>query len=119
MCVPISALADCIAHTKALIAETGLMAPLVGHVGDGNFHLLILVEKDNADEMALAKKLVGQVNEAALKFGGTVTGEHGVGTGKRAYMEAEHGAAYQIMGQLKQTLDPQNIMNPGKLVSLN
>ena len=119
VCVPISALADCIAHTKALIAETGLMAPLVGHVGDGNFHLLILVEKDNADEMALAKKLVGQVNEAALKFGGTVTGEHGVGTGKRAYMEAEHGAAYQIMGQLKQTLDPQNIMNPGKLVSLN
>ncbi|SCZ50266.1 D-lactate dehydrogenase (cytochrome) [Epibacterium ulvae] len=115
-CVPISALADCIAQTKKLIAESGLVAPLVGHVGDGNFHLLILVEPDNTDEMARAKTLASAVNRAALSFGGTVTGEHGVGTGKKAYMAEEHGAAYDLMAKLKQTIDPDNIMNPGKIV---
>ena len=118
-CVPISALADCIARTKELIAGSGLIAPIVGHVGDGNYHLLILIDPDNADEMARAKQLASDVNRTALSFGGTVTGEHGVGTGKKKYMVEEHGDAYLLMAQLKQSIDPLNIMNPGKLVSVN
>lgn len=118
-CVPISALADCIARTKELIAESGLIAPIVGHVGDGNYHLLILIDPDNADEIARAKQLASDVNRTALSFGGTVTGEHGVGTGKKKYMVEEHGEAYLLMAQLKQSIDPLNIMNPGKLVSVN
>lgn len=118
-CVPISALAETIARTKLLIAESGLIAPLVGHVGDGNFHLLILVEKNNEQEMKQAKLLAGNVSKLALEFGGTVTGEHGVGLGKKQYMEEEHGAAYALMGVLKKAIDPDNIMNPGKMVTVN
>lgn len=118
-CVPISALADCIARTKELIAESNLIAPIVGHVGDGNYHLLILIDPENADEKARAKQLASDVNRTALSFGGTVTGEHGVGTGKKKYMAEEHGEAYLLMAQLKQSIDPLNIMNPGKLVSVN
>ncbi len=118
-CVPISALAESIARTRKLISDSGMIAPLVGHVGDGNFHLLILVEPDNAEEMNKAKALAGAVSELALEFGGTVTGEHGVGLGKKKYMEEEHGAAYALMGAIKKTIDPNNIMNPGKLVSVN
>lgn len=118
-CVPISALADCIIRTKELIKESGLIAPLVGHVGDGNFHLLILVEPGNAGEMQRATTLAGAVSALALEFGGTVTGEHGVGLGKKKYMQDEHGAAYALMGALKKTIDPNNIMNPGKVVSIN
>ena len=118
-CVPISALAECIARTKEVIAESGLIAPLVGHVGDGNFHLLILVDPENADEMARAKVLANQVNKLALEFGGTVSGEHGVGLGKRSYLPQEHGAAYALMATIKKAIDPGNIMNPGKLVTLN
>ena len=118
-CVPISALADCIARTKELIAESGLIAPIVGHVGDGNYHLLILIDPENAAEMARAKQLASDVNRTALSFGGTVTGEHGVGTGKKKYMAEEHGEAYLLMAQLKQSIDPLNIMNPGKLVSVS
>jgi D-lactate dehydrogenase (cytochrome) len=115
-CVPISALAGCIGRTKQLIAESGLIAPIVGHVGDGNFHLLILVEPGNEKEMSRAKALASAVNRAALSFGGTVTGEHGVGTGKKRYMAEEHGAAYELMAKVKQAVDPANIMNPGKIV---
>ena len=118
-CVPISALADCIARTKDAIAESGLVAPLVGHVGDGNFHLLILVDPKVPDEMDRAKVLANQVNRLALEFGGTVSGEHGVGLGKRTYLAEEHGAAYALMATLKKAIDPGNIMNPGKLVTLN
>ncbi len=118
-CVPVSALADCIARAKDAIAESGLIAPVVGHVGDGNFHLQILVDPENPDEMARGKALASKVSELALEFGGTVTGEHGVGTGKIPYMQAEHGAAYMMMATLKKSLDPQNIMNPGKIVPIN
>ena len=118
-CVPISALADCIARTKNVIAQSGLVAPLVGHVGDGNFHLLILVDPKVPAEMERAKALANQVNELALEFGGTVSGEHGVGLGKRKYLAEEHGAAYALMATLKKAIDPGNIMNPGKLVTLN
>jgi len=118
-CVPISALAETISRTKQLIDDSGMVAPLVGHVGDGNFHLLILVEPDNNDEMRKANELAGAVSHLALEYGGTVTGEHGVGVGKRKYMEEEHGAAYALMGMIKKSIDPNNIMNPGKLVTVN
>ena len=118
-CVPISALADCIARTKEMIVESGMIAPIVGHVGDGNYHLLILIDPENTDEIARAKQLASDVNRTALSFGGTVTGEHGVGTGKMNYMAEEHGEAYLLMAQLKRSIDPLNIMNPGKLVSVN
>lgn len=118
-CVPISALAETISRTKQLISASGLIAPLVGHVGDGNFHLLILVEPGNEDELQRAKKLAGDVSELALEFDGTVTGEHGVGVGKRKYMQDEHGDAYALMGVIKKAIDPENIMNPGKLVTVN
>lgn len=118
-CVPISALAECLAKTKELISDAGLMAPIAGHVGDGNFHLLILVDPEDASEMARAADLANQVNMLALEFGGTVSGEHGIGLGKRKYLAQEHGAAYGLMGVLKKAIDPGNIMNPGKLVTLN
>lgn len=118
-CVPLSALAQTIARTKQLISESGMVAPLVGHVGDGNFHLLILVEPGNKEEMQRAKQLAGNVSKLALEFEGTVTGEHGIGLGKKQYMEEEHGAAYALMGTLKKAIDPDNIMNPGKMVSVN
>lgn len=119
VCVPLSCLSDCIKRTKTLIAQSGLIAPLVGHVGDGNFHLLILVDPDDEQEMKQARELAATVNRIALEFGGTITGEHGVGTGKKPYMEEEHGAAYALMGVLKKAIDPDNIMNPGKVVSVN
>ena len=117
-CVPISNLAECIRRTKLEIEKYGLIAPLVGHVGDGNFHLLILVEPGNESEMQAAQALAKTVSLLALELGGTVTGEHGIGLGKRRYMQAEHGDAYALMGVLKQAIDPQNLMNPGKLVTL-
>ena len=118
-CVPISALADCIARTKEIINEAGLIAPIVGHVGDGNFHLLILFDPNDPEELTRAKQLASDVNRVALSFGGTVTGEHGVGTGKKKYMAEEHGAAYALMATLKRAVDPENIMNPGKTVDIN
>jgi D-lactate dehydrogenase (cytochrome) len=118
-CVPISRLAECIAGTREEIARSGLIAPLVGHVGDGNFHLLILIEKDNAEELAQAQDLAHRINTLALACGGTVTGEHGVGLGKKRYMLQEHGDAYAVMGDLKRSFDPRNILNPGKLVDVN
>ena len=118
-CVPISELADCIARTKEIIDEAGLIAPLVGHVGDGNFHLLILFDPNDPEELTKAKQLASDVNRVALSFGGTVTGEHGVGTGKKKYMAEEHGAAYALMATLKRAVDPDNIMNPGKTVDIN
>lgn len=118
-CVPISALADCISRTKELIEEAQLIAPIVGHVGDGNFHLLILIDPNDPEELSRAKALASDVNRVALSFGGTVTGEHGVGTGKKKYMVEEHGAAYALMATLKRAVDPDNIMNPGKTVDIN
>jgi len=118
-CVPISALAACISRTKELIAESGLLAPLVGHVGDGNFHLLVLFDPDSVEESEAAKKLAADLNQVALEFGGTVTGEHGVGSGKMKYMQAEHGAAYALMATIKKSIDPNSIMNPGKTVQVD
>ena len=118
-CVPISELSNCIERTRKLIDESGLIAPIVGHVGDGNFHLLILMEPGNKSELQRAETLAAAVNRLALEFDGTITGEHGVGTGKKKYMFEEHGEAYNLMGVIKKAVDPDNIMNPGKLVTID
>ncbi|MFI0394768.1 FAD-binding oxidoreductase [Paracoccus jiaweipingae] len=116
VCVPISALAGAVAAASADIAEAGMIGPIVGHVGDGNFHSLLLVEPGNQAEIAKAKELAARMAERALAVGGTVTGEHGVGIGKRVFMPAEHGEGWQVMGAIKAALDPNNILNPDKLV---
>ena len=118
-CVPVSELANCISRTKELIQDAGMIAPIVGHVGDGNFHLLILFDSKDPDEFVRAKSLASEVNRVALSFGGTVTGEHGVGTGKKEYMLEEHGNAYALMATLKRAIDPNNIMNPGKIFDIS
>jgi D-lactate dehydrogenase (cytochrome) len=118
-CVPVSELANCISRTKELIQDAGMIAPIVGHVGDGNFHLLILFDPKDPDEFVRAKSLASEVNRVALSFGGTVTGEHGVGTGKKEYMLEEHGNAYALMTTLKRAVDPNNIMNPGKIFDIS
>ena len=115
-CVPISRLADCILETKADLATTDLLAPLVGHVGDGNFHLAILIDPADAAEKAEAARIAGRLADRAIAMGGTCTGEHGVGLGKRAHMRAEHGEGWDVMAQIKQALDPAGLFNPGKLL---
>lgn len=117
VCVPISRLAECVAATQRDIAEFKLVAPVIGHVGDGNFHLTLMVDVDDPDEVKRAKKLMERLTELALSMDGTCTGEHGVGQGKMKYMLAEHGApALGAMAAVKRALDPNNIMNPGKIV---
>lgn len=119
VCVPISALAQAVAETAADIADSPLMGPILGHVGDGNFHAALLIEDGNADELAEAKRLAHRMAERALRLGGTVTGEHGVGIGKKQYMADEHGDGWQVMSAIKMALDPRNILNPGKVVETN
>ncbi len=119
VCVPISRLAECVTETQRDIAESKLMAPIVGHVGDGNFHLTLLIDTDDAAEVAVAKAFSQRLVERALAMDGTCTGEHGVGQGKMKYLLAEHGEpALEAMRAIKRALDPQNIMNPGKIVAL-
>ena len=119
VCVPISRLAECVTATQADIAASRLIAPIVGHVGDGNFHLSILVDMADADEIRRTEGLLERLVERALAMDGTCTGEHGVGQGKMKYLKAEHGdAALLAMRAVKTALDPQNIMNPGKIVTL-
>jgi D-lactate dehydrogenase (cytochrome) len=116
ICVPISRLAEAVAEMTAEIAAAGLIGPIVGHVGDGNFHSVMLLDPDDKDEFKRAKSVAGKMAKRALEMGGTVTGEHGIGMGKIGYMRAEHGDAWDVMGTLKAALDPQGILNPGKLV---
>jgi D-lactate dehydrogenase (cytochrome) len=117
VCVPISRLADCIAETEADCATTGLPIVLVGHVGDGNFHLGINVDPAAHDEMETAEALNRRLIARAIGMGGTSTGEHGIGLGKLEFLEAEHGtAAVATMRAVKRALDPKNLMNPGKVV---
>ncbi len=117
VCVPISRLAECVTATQRDIADSRLVAPILGHVGDGNFHLTLLVDMDDADEQVRAKALCARLVGRALAMEGTCTGEHGVGQGKMKYLEAEYGAAaLAVMRAVKQALDPHNIMNPGKIV---
>ncbi len=115
-CVPISNLADCILETRKDVVDSGLQAPIVGHVGDGNFHLSILLDPDNSQEIETAQALNDKMIKRVLMMGGTCSGEHGIGIGKMEYMEDEHGEGINVMRQIKQALDPQNIMNPGKML---
>ncbi|HZX30829.1 MAG TPA: FAD-linked oxidase C-terminal domain-containing protein, partial [Rhodocyclaceae bacterium] len=117
VCVPISRLAECIAATNEDIARVSIPIALFGHVGDGNFHLVVLVDTDNAKEMEEAAWISSRVVERALAMEGTCTGEHGVGLGKRKYLAREHGeVALDVMRTLKAALDPKNLLNPGKVL---
>ena len=114
VCVPISRLADCIAETRADMQEHQIFAPLVGHVGDGNFHLIMFFRDGDAAELDRLKAAYDRLIRRAIAMGGTATGEHGVGLGKRKYLDLEHGPAVSVMRRVKQALDPQNLLNPGK-----
>jgi len=118
VCVPISRLADCIAETEEDIAEAGLVAPIVGHAGDGNFHVSVLVDDSNPEEIEALENFVERLNMRALAMGGTCTGEHGIGQGKMKFLEMELGGALDVMRSIKKAIDPDNIMNPGKIVRL-
>ena len=119
ICVPISKLAEAVEQTRADIAASPIEGPILGHVGDGNFHAILLFDEANEAEVQAANDLSHRMVERALALGGTATGEHGIGMGKKKYMQAEHGAGWDVMGDIKQALDPQNLMNPGKLVRGN
>ncbi len=118
VCVPISRLAECILESKKDLAESFLIAPLVGHVGDGNFHLGFLINRDDPKEIAEAERLNDRLVMRALAMDGTCTGEHGIGLGKMKFLVAEHGEAVGVMREIKKALDPLGIMNPGKIFSL-
>jgi D-lactate dehydrogenase (cytochrome) len=119
VCVPISRLSECVTATQRDIAEHGLVAPILGHVGDGNFHLTLLVDMTDADEVGAAKALCERLVERAIAMDGTCTGEHGVGQGKMKYLARELGTpALGAMAAIKRAFDPENIMNPGKIVTL-
>jgi D-lactate dehydrogenase (cytochrome) len=118
VCVPISALAACVSETRADIDRLGLLAPIVGHVGDGNFHTMPLINASDPEERRKVEAFLDRLIERALAFGGTCTGEHGIGQGKINYLAAEHGPAVQAMIAIKKALDPLNILNPGKIFAL-
>jgi D-lactate dehydrogenase (cytochrome) len=116
VCVPPSRLAQCVADTHDDLSQSFLPAPLVGHVGDGNFHLLVVFRRSDPRELAEAERISDALVRRALAAGGTCTGEHGVGLGKIKYMRAEHGDAVDVMRAIKQAIDPENLMNPGKML---
>lgn len=116
VCVPISRLAQAVAETRADIDASPIPGPILGHVGDGNFHAILLVDPADPTETAIAKRLANRMAERALHLGGTISGEHGIGVGKRALMPQEHGQAWAVMAAIKRALDPLGLMNPGKMV---
>ncbi len=117
VCVPISRLAECILETRADVEASNLFAPIVGHVGDGNFHLSLVIDLEDADELARAEALNERLVARALAMEGTCTGEHGIGYGKLQFLRDELGDAVDVMRAVKAALDPDNLMNPGKIVS--
>ena len=119
ICVPISALAHAVEETHADIARSAISGPILGHMGDGNFHAILLIDPDNASEYRAAMQISDRMAERALALGGTCTGEHGIGMGKLKFMEQEHGLAWEVMRGLKRQMDPLNILNPGKLLRQN
>ncbi|MGF9691670.1 FAD-linked oxidase C-terminal domain-containing protein [Rhizobium sp. 0TCS1.26] len=116
VCVPISRLADCVAETHADIVENGFLAPIVGHAGDGNFHVLILFDDRDPADIERAEAFVERLNRRALSMDGTCTGEHGIGQGKMSFLEQEAGPALALMRSIKTALDPHDIFNPGKIL---
>ena len=117
VCVPISRLADCVVETKADNVGASFPICLVGHAGDGNFHLMYVLDPASGAELAEASRLNERMVLRALAMGGTCSGEHGVGVGKMKYLEAEHGRALDVMRTIKRALDPDNRMNPGKMIN--
>ena len=117
VCVPISKLAECVGATQQKAEDLGLVAPIVGHVGDGNFHALVLVDMESAEERQKADDFISWLNDMAISLDGTCTGEHGIGQGKRPYLQKELGAATRYMAAIKAALDPDDILNPGKILS--
>mgnify|MGYP003592597316 CR=1 FL=1 len=115
-CVPISRLADCLLETREELDRAGVVAPIVGHVGDGNFHVLVLFDPGSAAERAQADAIARSVALRAIAMGGTCTGEHGIGMHKLEALVAEHGEAVDLMRTIKRAFDPHDIMNPGKTV---
>ena len=118
VCVPISRLAEIVVAAQERLEELGFMAPIVGHVGDGNFHSLVLVDENSPEEMAKAESFVSWLAEMAISMEGTCTGEHGIGQGKMPYLAKELGEATDVMVAIKRALDPDNILNPGKVVTV-
>lgn len=116
VCVPISRLAACVEQATAKAAELGFLAPMLGHVGDGNFHALVLVDMEDPHEVAKAGHFVSWLNDLAISMDGTCTGEHGIGQGKMTYLRRELGEACDFMATIKAAIDPLNIMNPHKIV---
>jgi D-lactate dehydrogenase (cytochrome) len=116
ICVPISRLADCIVESKKDVAGAPFPAPVVGHVGDGNFHMSFILDPENPAELAEARRVEEKIIRRALQMGGTCTGEHGIGTGRIKYLREEHGAGLDAMQAIKQAFDPDNRLNPGKMV---
>ena len=119
VCVPISRLADCIAGTQADIADLGLVAPIVGHAGDGNFHVLALMDMSDPSEIQRVEEFTRRLNARALSMDGTCTGEHGIGQGKQGFLVEELGGAIDLMRRIKKAFDPLDIMNPGKIFALD
>ena len=119
VCVPVSRLADCVTETYADIEELKLIAPIVGHVGDGNFHVMPLFDMNDRDEIRAVETFNDRLVARALAMGGTCTGEHGVGSGKIKFMRKEHGSGVDVMKAIKKALDPENILNPGKIVDVS
>lgn len=118
VCVPISQLAAAVMETHEDVKRLGLTAPIVGHVGDGNFHTTPIVDRSNPKEMAAMDEFLGRLAERAIRMEGTCTGEHGIGQGKQKYLKAEHGEGVDVMKTIKRALDPDNIFNPGKIFAL-
>lgn len=119
VCVPISRLADCVTETEADLDAHGLQGPIVGHAGDGNFHVSLIVDDKDPTDIARAEAFIERLNARALAMDGTCTGEHGIGQGKQEFLEAELGGAVDLMRQVKTALDPLNIFNPGKIFALD
>jgi D-lactate dehydrogenase (cytochrome) len=118
VCVPISRLAECIAETKIDLAQSSLPSALAGHVGDGNFHLIFMIDPNRPEEIAEASRLNDRMVTRALDMDGTCTGEHGIGYGKMEFLFAEHGDAVDVMASIKRAIDPDNLMNPGKIMRI-
>ena len=116
VCVPISRLADCLLETQKDIAELGILSPIAGHVGDGNFHCQPLIDMNSPKEIAAVKEFLTRLSDRAIAMDGTCTGEHGIGQGKAKYLLAEHGTGVALMRQIKRAFDPDNILNPGKIL---
>ncbi|MDF9763125.1 FAD/FMN-containing dehydrogenase [Peribacillus simplex] len=113
--VPLNELSNAILDTREKVEKSKVEGAIVGHVGDGNYHVLFMIDLNNPEEVNEAKRLNEEIVEYALTKGGTCTGEHGVGLGKSKYQRREHGAAFEVMKTIKQALDPKGIMNPGKI----